>query len=94
MDLLFWRGTFRGLQKTFWISHARSIIICMWLIRGKSKVMLVGYKQLLRSKNRANNIRAWLKQAHALASQIEKRRGKPVDVDAILSADREDLESR
>jgi hypothetical protein len=66
----------------------------MWLIRGKSKVMLVGYKQLLRSKNRANNIRAWLKQAHALASQIEKRRGKPVDVDAILSADREDLESR
>lgn len=56
--------------------------------------MLVSYKQLLRSKNRANNIQAWLNQAYALASQIEKRRGQPVDVDVILSADREDLENR
>lgn len=65
--------------------------------RGKPKAVLVSmddYEQLLRSENRASDIQAWLTQARALASQIENRRGQPVDVDAILSADREDLENR
>jgi prevent-host-death family protein len=65
--------------------------------RGKPKAVLVSmddYEQLLRSENRASDIQVWLTQARALASQIESRRGQPVDVDAILSADREDLENR
>ena len=65
--------------------------------RGKPKAVLVSmddYEQLLRSENRANDIQGWLTQARALASQIETRRGRPVDVDAILAADREDLENR
>jgi prevent-host-death family protein len=65
--------------------------------RGKPKAVLVSmddYEQLLRSENRTNDIQGWLTQARALASQIETRRGQPVDVDAILSADREDLENR
>jgi prevent-host-death family protein len=65
--------------------------------RGKPKAVLVSmddYERLLRSENRANEVQAWLNQARALASQIETRRGQPMGVDAILSADREDLESR
>jgi prevent-host-death family protein len=65
--------------------------------RGKPKAVLVSmddYEQLLRSENRASDIQGWLTQARALASQIESRRGGAVDVDAILSADREDLENR
>lgn len=66
----------------------------MWLIRGKPKAVLVSREHLLHSENRTNDIQAWLKQARVLASQVENRRGQPVDVDAILSADREDLENR
>jgi prevent-host-death family protein len=65
--------------------------------RGKPKAVLVSmddYEQLLRSENRASDIQTWLTQARALSSQIETRRGGAVDVDAILSADREDLENR
>jgi prevent-host-death family protein len=65
--------------------------------RGKPKAVLVSmddYERLLRSENRASDIQAWLTKARALASQIETHRGGAVDVDAILSADREDLENR
>jgi prevent-host-death family protein len=76
------------------VNYARERIILT--SRGRPKAALVSmedYEQLLRSENRANDIQGWLTQARALASQIETRRGQPVDVDAILSADREDLES-
>ena len=65
--------------------------------RGKPKAALISmddYEQLLRSENRATDIQKWLTSAHALSTMIEKRRGQPVDVDAILAADRDDLEQR
>lgn len=77
------------------VTYARERIILT--SRGKPKAALVSmedYEQLLRNENRANDIQGWLTQARTLASQIESRRGQPVDVDALLSADREDLEKR
>lgn len=65
--------------------------------RGKPKAVLVSmedYERLLRSENRGNDIQQWLAQARALSRQIEARRKQAVDVDAILSADRDDLEGR
>jgi prevent-host-death family protein len=65
--------------------------------RGKPKAALISmsdYEQLLRSENRATDIQKWLADTRALSNKIEKRRGQPVDVDAILSADRDDLEQR
>jgi len=65
--------------------------------RGKPKAALVGmqdYERLLRSEGSAADIRKWLAETRALSGRIEKRRGKPVDVDAIMEAARSDLESR
>ena len=65
--------------------------------RGKPKAALVSmqdYERLLRSEGRASEIQKWLAETRALSGRIEKRRGKPVDVDAILEASRSDLESR
>ncbi len=65
--------------------------------RGKPKAALVSmqdYEQLLRSEGRAADIQKWLAETKTLSGRIEKRRGKPVDVDAILQATRKDLESR
>ena len=65
--------------------------------RGKPKAALISmedYEQLLKSENRATDIQKWLADTRALSSQIEKRRGQQVDVDAILAADRDDLEQR
>ena len=65
--------------------------------RGKPKAALVSmedYKRLLRGDNRNTNIQKWLADVRTLSNQIEKRRGKPVDVNAILDASRKDLETR
>jgi prevent-host-death family protein len=65
--------------------------------RGKPKAALVSmqdYEQLLRSEGRSADIKKWLAETRALSGRIEKRRGKPVDVDAILKASRSDLDSR
>jgi prevent-host-death family protein len=65
--------------------------------RGKPKAVLVSmqdYENLLKSDSRAADIQKWLADTRALSSRIEKRRGKPVDVDAILEASRVDLELR
>ena len=65
--------------------------------RGKPKAALVSiqdYERLLRNEGRASEIQKWLAETRALSRRIEKRRGKPVDVDAILDASRSDLESR
>jgi hypothetical protein len=52
------------------------------------------YERLLKSEGRAADIQKWLAGTRALSGRIEKRRGKPVDVDAILEASRDDLETR
>ncbi len=65
--------------------------------RGKPKAALVSmrdYEQLLVSEGRAADIQKWLTETRALSGRIEKRRGMPVDVDAILDASRTDLETR
>lgn len=65
--------------------------------RGKPKAALVSmqdYERLLKSENRAADIKKWLEDTRALSSMIEQRLGKPVDVDAILKASRSDLETR
>jgi prevent-host-death family protein len=65
--------------------------------RGKPKAALVSmaeYERLLRSECRASDIQKWLAETRAFSSKIEQRRGKPVDVDAILEASRNDLETR
>jgi prevent-host-death family protein len=65
--------------------------------RGKPKAALVNmqdYERLLKSESRAADIQKWLVETRALSARIEKRRGKPVDVDAILEASRADLEVR
>jgi prevent-host-death family protein len=65
--------------------------------RGKPKAALVSmqdFERLLKSEDRAADIKKWLEETRALSSKIEKRRGKPVDVDAILEASRRDLETR
>jgi prevent-host-death family protein len=64
--------------------------------RGKPKAALINiedYERLLKSENRATDIQKWLADTRALSDQIKKRKGQ-VDVDAILSADREELENR
>ncbi len=65
--------------------------------RGKPKAALVSmqdYEQLLVSKGRAADIQKWLAETRALSGRIEKRRGKPVDVDTVLDASRSELETR
>ena len=65
--------------------------------RGKPKAVLVSmadYERLLKSEGRAIDIQQWLAEAQALSNSIQIRRGKPVDVDAILVASRNDLETR
>jgi prevent-host-death family protein len=65
--------------------------------RGKPKAALVSmqdFERLVRSEGRAADIQKWLVETRVLSRRIEKRRGKPVDVDAIMEASRSDLESR
>ena len=65
--------------------------------RGKPKAALVSmheYERLLKSENRAADIQKWLTETRALSVSIEKRRGKPMDLDAILETSRSDLETR
>jgi prevent-host-death family protein len=65
--------------------------------RGKPKAALVSmkdYERLLKIDSRTADIHKWLAETRALSRRIEKRRGKPVDVDAILQASRSDLETR
>ena len=52
------------------------------------------YKQLLKNEGRAVEIQQWLADTRVFSSRIEKRRGKPVEVDAILAASHDDLEKR
>ena len=65
--------------------------------RGKPKAALISmedYERLLTSESRATNITKWLAETRTFSRKIEKRRGRPVDVDAILAAARDDLEEK
>ena len=65
--------------------------------RGKPKAALVSmqdYERLIKSEGRAADIQKWLAETRVFSSDIEKRRGAQVDVDAILDATRSDLETR
>jgi len=65
--------------------------------RGKPKAALVSledYERLIQGENRTNDIKKWLAETRRLSGKIEKRRGKPVDVDAILAASRNELDER
>lgn len=48
----------------------------------------------LNPKERAEYFKRWLANARDLSRQIELRLGAPIDVDAILAVDREELEQR
>lgn len=48
----------------------------------------------LNPKERTGYFKRWLANAWDLSRQIELRLGAPIDVDAILVADREELEKR
>ena len=64
--------------------------------RGKPKAVLINiedYERLLKSENRAAEVQKWLADTRALSKQIEKRQGL-IDVDGILTADRDELEQR
>jgi prevent-host-death family protein len=66
--------------------------------RGKPKAALISVEDFerLRQKPRGDDKWAdWIARSDALAADILARRGgKPLDVDALLAADRADLEAR
>jgi prevent-host-death family protein len=68
--------------------------------RGKPKAALVSladYERLqqVQKESRQLHLQTWIAQANALSQEILKRRGgAPLDVDALLKIDREDLEAR
>ena len=65
--------------------------------RGKPKAALVSiedYERLLKSESRGADIKKWLAETRTLSTNIEKRRGQPIDVDDILDASRNELEDR
>jgi hypothetical protein len=45
-------------------------------------------------KDRAEYFKRWLASARDLSRQIELRIGAPIDIDAILATDRQELEQR
>ena len=65
--------------------------------RGKPKAALVSiedYERLLKSESRGADIKKWLAETRTLSTNIEKRRGQPIDVDDIIDASRNELEDR
>jgi prevent-host-death family protein len=64
--------------------------------RGKPKAALISiedFERLQKNENREAEIQKWLTDTHDLSSQIEKRQGQ-IEVDAIVTANRDDLEQR
>lgn len=66
--------------------------------RGKPKAVLISvedYERLRQKRRQDDKWAAWLAESDALAADIlERRGGQPLDLDAILAADRADLEAR
>jgi len=65
--------------------------------RGKPKAALVSmqdYELLLKSEGRTADIKKWLAETQKFSQRIKKRRGKLIDVDAVLDASRNELDER
>lgn len=66
--------------------------------RGKPKAVLISvedYERLRQKPHQDDKWAAWVARSDALAAQIlAQRDGKPLDIDALLAADRADLEAR
>lgn len=65
--------------------------------RGKPKAALISiedYERLLASESRPTNITRWLAKTRKLSRKIERRRGRPVGIDAILATARDDIEDK
>ena len=54
-------------------------------------ISIQDYERLLKREGHTTDIQKWLAETRAFSGKIEKRRGKSVDVDAILEASRNDL---
>lgn len=64
--------------------------------RGKPKAALISmddYDRLLKSENRLADVQNWLTETRRFSNEIEARKGQ-IDVDAVLNADRDELEQR
>ncbi len=66
--------------------------------RGKPKAALISiedYKRLRQKPTQQEKWADWVARSDALAADIlAQRGGKPLDIDALLAADRADLEAR
>jgi prevent-host-death family protein len=66
--------------------------------RGKPKAALISvedFERLRQQSGEDDQWAAWLAESNALGDEIMKRRGnEPLDLDAVLTADRADLEAR
>lgn len=66
--------------------------------RGKPKAALISiedYERLRQKPTQAEKWADWVARSDALAADIlAQRGGKPLDIDALLAADRADLEAR
>ncbi len=66
--------------------------------RGKPKAVLISiedFQRLQQKPRQDDQWEAWLAESDALAAEILARRGgRPLDIDALLEADRADLEAR
>jgi prevent-host-death family protein len=85
------RESISGLVKRVARSGERVLLT----LNGKPIAALVSmqdYERLLKRKGHNTDIQKWLAETRALSDKIEKRHGKPVDVDAILEASRHDPE--
>ena len=64
--------------------------------RGKPKAALINmedFEKLKSDEGRKNSIKKWLADSRRLSDQIEQRSGQ-IDIDTLLEADRDDLETR
>ena len=64
--------------------------------RGKPKAALISmddYARLMQTENRLADIQKWLAETRMFSSEIENRKGQ-IDVDAILNANRDEMEQR
>ena len=84
------RESISGLVKR--VAHSGERVLLT--LNGKPIAALVSmqdYERLLKRKGHTTDIQKWLAETRVLSGKIEKRRGKPVDVDTILEASRHDL---
>jgi prevent-host-death family protein len=77
------------------VSHFGKRIILTF--QGKPRAALISmqdYQRLMNIESRSTKIDQWLKEARHFSSEVVKRHGGPIDVDRILEASREELETK